>query len=122
MSHLAVFNHVSEKQEEHAGDKLMVSLGFTPIRFSQPRATKQTPGIPDRRYYLSPRLRVRFEDSRHALSVWWEAKAEGGKQSAHQKAFQALVESCGEEYVVGPLSALVAWCARKGLVVNQSGG
>lgn len=114
MTHLAVFNHVSEKQEERAGDKLMAALGFTAIRFSQPRNTMQTLGIPDRRYYRpDPAYDVRF-----ALAVWWEAKREGGKQSEAQKAFQALVESCGEEYVVGPLSALVAWCEREGLVTN----
>lgn len=96
----------SEKQEEHLGDQLMLSLGFFVIRFSQPRNTMQTPGISDRRYMHSVRR----------LSVWWEAKREGGKQSEHQKQFQALIESCGEEYVVGPSETLIAWCRSKGLV------
>jgi hypothetical protein len=114
MRELAVFAHVSEKAEEHLGDQLMAALGFTAIRFSQPRKTMQTRGIPDRRYYAP---RFKYPELRRQLSVWWEAKREGGKQSEHQRRFQALVESCGEEYVCGPFSALEMWCRSKGLIL-----
>jgi hypothetical protein len=102
---------VSEKEVERSGDRLMAALGFFTIRFSQARATRQTPGIPDRRYYRSAVSDSRLE----SMAVWWEAKTPNGKQSVEQKMFQALVESCGEEYVVGDLSALENWCAAKGL-------
>lgn len=105
----SVLTIVSEKEEEHNGDKLMTMLGFTAIRFSQPRNTMQSRGISDRLYI--------HETKR--LAVFWEAKTERGKQSLHQARFQQLVESQGWEYVVGPLSALVAWCEKKGLVLPQ---
>ncbi len=90
----------TEKEVEHAGDKMMTLLGFEVIRFSQPRKTMQTRGIPDRRYYHRE-LR---------LTVWWEAKAPKGKQSPDQKKFQELVERCGEEYVLGTTDPLADWC------------
>jgi hypothetical protein len=109
---------VTEKAVEHSGDRLMAVLGFFTIRFSQARASRQTPGIPDRRYYRSS-----VSDSRlQSMAVWWEAKTPNGKQSVEQKMFQALVESCGEEYVVGDLSALENWCAAKGLARWTPGG
>jgi len=94
----------TEKQVEATGDLLMAALGFTAIRFSQARATQQTPGIPDRRYY-SPDRRA---------AVWWEAKTEIGLPSAFQKAFRAMCESCGEEYVIGTEEALLGWVVSKG--------
>ena len=99
-----------EKAIEHDGDVMMQKAGFTVIRFSQARKTKQTPGIPDRRYYRRPRA------NSSALIVWWEAKSSSGKQSAHQKAFQAMAESCGEAYVCGTDDVLIGWLRTKGLV------
>ena len=98
----------TEKQVEHAGDELMASvfgddLDFKIVRFSQARATKQTPGIPDRRYYMPKRR----------MAVWWEAKTAIGRQSTFQAAFQAICEACGEEYVVGTDEALVDWLVAK---------
>lgn len=81
----------TEKQVEAAGDRAMRLLGFAAIRFSQPRATMQTSGIPDRRYYHGGRK----------LALWWEAKKAGGRQSPSQIVFQAVAESCGELYCVG---------------------
>ena len=105
-------SHPREKQVEQLGDRLMAVLGFTAIRFSQARATMQTPGIPDRRYY-SPERRS---------AVWWEAKTEIGRQSAFQRAFQALVEAVGEEYVVGTDEALTDWAVGKGFVERLPNG
>lgn len=102
-----------EKSEEHDGDELMEMLGFTSIHFSQARASRQTPGIPDRLYFRPSRSR---SAAPVAFKVWWEAKAPKGRQSAAQRSFQALAESCGDTVVVGPVSALVDWCRRMGLI------
>jgi hypothetical protein len=102
----------SEKQVEHAGDLLMAALGFTAVRFSQARATQQTPGIPDRRYYSPERC----------AAVWWEAKTEIGRPSAYQAAFRAMCEACGEEYVIGTDDALVEWAVRKGYAERLPNG
>jgi hypothetical protein len=104
----------TEKQVEHSGDLLMAAAGFSAVRFSQARATQQTPGIPDRRYY-SPERRA---------AVWWEAKTEIGRPSAFQTAFRAMCEAVGEEYVIGTESALVDWLERKGFAkrVGIAGG
>lgn len=106
----------SEKQVEHAGDLLMQTLGFTVIRFSQSRATMQTPGIPDRRYMRPGRdganLALHY---RPPLRVWWEAKREAGKQSPAQRRFEMLAQSCHEDYVCDTDADLLAWCKAKGL-------
>jgi len=104
---LAVNGQLTEKRVEHLGDKVMTAVGFEIVRLSMPRNTMQTPGLPDRRYYHPTRR----------LAVWWEAKREGGKQSMVQQDFQAMVENCGEEYVVGTDDVLVAWLRLKGLIL-----
>jgi hypothetical protein len=90
-----------EKQVEHAGDRFMVGqMGFKSIHFSQPRATMQTPGISDRRYYNTTRR----------VSAWWEAKGEDGRQTKAEWEFQQIVEACGEVYLLGTEEVLAAWC------------
>jgi len=70
-------------------------MGCSVVSFSQPRKTMQTPGIPD--------LKIYFKDH-----TWWhEVKTEGGRQSADQKAFQAVAEAAGERYVLGGVEAAV---------------
>jgi hypothetical protein len=97
---------LTEKRVEHLGDKVMASVGFEIVRFSQPRNTMQTQGIPDRRYYHPTKK----------LALWWEAKKEGGKQSLAQQDFQSMVQNVGEAYVCGTDDALVAWLRSNGLV------
>ena len=87
-----------EKHVEHAGDQLMAALGFEIVRLSQSRASRQTPGIPDRKYYHIG----------HGLTLWWEAKRPGGRQSHCQMTFQLMVESCGEYYALGGVDKLHA--------------
>jgi hypothetical protein len=94
---------IREKDVEHAGDQLMQTYGFRVIRFSQPRASKQTPGIPDRLYMHAQRQ----------LVVWWEAKGPRGKQRPAQERFQALAIATGMEYVLGGVHELRAWLTRK---------
>lgn len=92
----------SEKQVEAAGDRLMAAHGFVAVRFSQARATNQSPGIPDRKYFHAAR----------GLAVWWEAKAPGGKQRPAQREFQLMAEAVGETYLLGGTMALTEWLAR----------
>lgn len=86
----------TEKQVEAMGDRLMEQMGWRSIHFSQARASRQTPGIPDRKYY------------HRALGVtlWWEAKKPGGKQRPAQREFQQDAEACGEVYVLGGVEEL----------------
>jgi hypothetical protein len=102
-----------EKQIEHVGDVLMQKLGFEVIRFSHPGKTKQTPGIPDRRYYRRPREieRPNGRFLQPALVVWVEYKSAIGRQRPGQKLFQEMAESCGEAYVLGGIQELERWLA-----------
>lgn len=85
-----------EKAHVAEGDRIVRALGGVVWSFSQPRASKQTPGIPDRKYYFP----------RHGLTFWWEAKAEWGEQSPAQKDRQREAEACREAYVCGELQTL----------------
>ena len=67
-----------EKAIQARVDGLCALAGCTPIHFSQARASKQTPGIPDRRYYAP----------KGGLAFWVEVKAPNGRQSEAQRAFQ----------------------------------
>ena len=104
-----------EKAIEHEGDKIMAALGFEIVRFSHPGRTKQTPGIPDRRYYRRPRAPnaggpwSMTNKRSEARVVWWEAKSATGEQRPDQKLFQEMVEACGETYVLGTHEALIRW-------------
>jgi hypothetical protein len=101
----------SEKDEERLADDLMAKLGYTVIRFSQARATKQTEGIPDRRYYHVER--------QHAL--WFECKAATGRQRPAQRAFQTMCEACGETYVLGTFEVLHAHMVAYQLHMRRGG-
>jgi hypothetical protein len=68
------------------------------VRFSQPRATKQTLGIPDR-LYLCPR---------RGLAFWGELKRVGGKATPQQTALHDDLRACGMTVVVGPASVQIA--------------
>lgn len=94
---------LSEKDVERLCDSLMSQLGYEIIRFSQARATNQTPGIPDRKYFHAVRGRA----------VWFECKREGGKQSTAQRRFQLLAQLCDEDYVLGGIEELRAWHTNK---------
>ena len=89
----------SEKQVEHSGDRAMALLGFSVWRFSQARATMQSPGIPDRRYVHIGRK----------LAIWWEAKSAKGVQSPYQRAFQQECRATREHYVCGTDDVLAAY-------------
>ncbi len=83
-----------EKEVEHSCDELMIALGWDVVRFSQARASRQTRGIPDRKYYKGQR------------TFWFECKAEGGRQTPEQRSFQEMCEVAGESYVLGGVQAV----------------
>lgn len=92
----------SEKQVETMCDKLMKLHGYVIIRFSQPRHTMQTKGVPDRKYFGTKR----------GDSLWFECKKLGGTQSTAQRAFQLAAQYCGETYVLGGVEELAAYLKR----------
>ncbi len=66
---------VPEKAVQQQVKDIFWLAGATKIAdFSQPRATMQTPGVPD--------LYVWFLE--HQLAFWFEVKAEGGTQTSEQ--------------------------------------
>ena len=99
---------VSEKDVERRCDSLMSQLCWNVVRFSQPRHTMQSAGIPDRKYYNVAR----------GLTLWFECKKPGGTQSLAQKQFQQMCEACGETYVLGGVDELLS--AIKSLTTEPS--
>lgn len=87
----AIVPAVSEKTEELWADRAARMMGFEVVKFSQPRRTMQTRGIPDR-LYLHPSRK---------LAVWAELKTEKGKASAHQHQFHERLRECGQLIVCG---------------------
>ena len=84
---------VSEKTIEASVDERFELCGFRSIHFSQARASKQTPGIPDRRYV----------HRRMQLALWFEVKAPDGEWREDQQLFAADCEATGEPYLIGGL-------------------
>lgn len=101
----AQLRDAEEDAHVEAADKLVRSLGGHVIRNSQKRASKVTPGIPDRLYAFP----------RHARWCWWEAKSEIGKQSSAQLWFQEICAGVGMPYVLGPKRMLDAWLVAEGI-------
>ena len=94
-----------EKEVERRVDALCALAGCATVRFSQARATQQTPGIPDRLYFAPT----------HALAFWVECKAPGGRQSVAQAQFQARALACGMPYVLGGYRDVAAFLVERGL-------
>lgn len=104
---LAADDERREKELVREADRRMRAAGFHVVEYSQPRASKQTPGIPDREYFHPAR----------GLFVKWEAKTPRGVQSPAQKEYQAWCDRCHVPYVVGPPHELYAWCQASGVTV-----
>lgn len=85
-----------EDKHVDEADKLVRALGGHVVRNSQKRASKVTPGIPDRIYFFPS----------HRRAFWWEAKKDGGKMSSAQEWFAELCAGCGWLHVAGPLVTL----------------
>jgi hypothetical protein len=70
---------------------------------SQPRASKQTPGIPDvYAVFAAPSLAWRG-------ALWIETKVEGGEISDEQLLFAEHARALGIEHVFGDVRAVVDW-------------
>jgi hypothetical protein len=78
-----------EKEVEADIDRTLKALGFEVTRFSQPRASKQTLGIPDR-YARHARL---------GLRLWIEVKAGKNRLSRHQEAWHVAERAAGGHVV-----------------------
>ena len=90
-------SRITERQVQAAiTDLLKKQLGMAVYDLSQPRATCQTPGLPD------------LIAMGRGLILFIEVKRPGGKQTAHQRQFQREVEANGGVYVVWS-SAKQAW-------------
>lgn len=84
--------NVLEKDEQAFIFKLFRGFGVIVYNLSQPRATKQTPGLPDM-YCMHPGIRRAW---------WFETKrAEGGRLSEVQKVFIGHADSCNVDIWVG---------------------
>ena len=88
---------VLEKTVQRDVIKNAERFGCEVVSFSQPFQSAQTRGIAD--------LRIYHRDRNQA--AWFEVKTPTGKQSPGQVAFQSLVESVGERYVLGGVPALL---------------
>lgn len=87
-----------EKDTQQAVKRLYALVGCVVYDLSQPRATMQTPGLPDL-YVVWP--------TRQA--AWWhEVKRPGGKLSPAQKEFQQQCLLVGAHYVFGGVEAAEA--------------
>lgn len=98
-----------EAEHTAEGDKLMRALGFEVVRLEQRRASKIQAGLPDRKYY----------HRRRRITLWWEGKAEWGRQRPDQREFQAMAEACGETYVLGKLESLKTWLIDTGVATRE---
>lgn len=102
---------ISEKVIYEACAELYRLAGCRVKRFSQARAARQTPGIPDLKLFA---MRVR--------KAWWhEVKTPTGRQSLDQVVFQQEAEACGEVYVLGGIEAARAQLIAVGLARMERG-
>jgi hypothetical protein len=106
----------TEKDVESACDRLMAAIGWTAVRFSQARATMQTPGIPTGNITAARHDQPDTILPRAVESFWFECKRDGGKQSRYQRDFQEMCETAGEHYVLGGLAELTTWLERRGII------
>jgi hypothetical protein len=81
---MARFHPPLEKSIQAEIKRDLRNLGCHVTDFSQPRATKQTPGIPD--------LLIMHEKWRIAL--WVEVKRPGQKLTAHQRDWHGVASRC----------------------------
>lgn len=100
-----------EDEHRREGRRLMLALGFEHKNFSQKRRSKLSEGIPDDRFW----------HRRRRLFVWWEAKAEWGRQSPAQRNFQEMCDATGDPYVLGGIDALKTWLAEQRVASFENG-
>ena len=89
----------SEKQVQRDIAVFLGLLGYLVSDFSQPRATKQTPGIPDL-HAMHP-----GHSGNHGHAIWIEVKAETGRMSPAQSAWHTAARAAGQTVVVARSAA-----------------
>ena len=92
-------------------DKQLRALGFTVWNLSQPRASKISPGIPDRLYTHSAR----------GVALFWEAKTATGRQRPDQRVFQEHADAVGWPYILGTDQAVYDWLVAQGIAFEHGG-
>jgi hypothetical protein len=100
-----------EKRVVAAADKQLRALGFVVVNLSQSRASKITPGVPDRLYMHPAR----------GVALWWEAKTATGRQRPDQRQFQEWCDACDWPYVLGTDAALFGWLQEQGIAAEEDG-
>lgn len=103
---------VLEKAEQHEVMKLFRAYGFVIYSLSQPRATKQSPGLPD----------LWCVHTRRPIAYWWETKRQvGGEHSPAQLEFRAHCLRCGVGYGTGDRYAAAEHLIALGLASRVGG-
>lgn len=106
-----------ERGAQAAIVKLLRSLGAavyvvgTTRRKGDYQGTMMSKGIPDV-YAFLPHPGIFPRTSK--LTVWFEVKARGGRQSLEQRAFQIHCEACGQAYVLGGIDVAIAFLREGG--------
>ena len=83
-----------EKAVQRACTNLLHALGFTVSDFSQPRASMQTPGVPDI-HAMHPKYGA----------LWIECKSATGRTSPAQGAWHAAARAAGQTVVIARSAA-----------------
>ena len=87
----------TEKAIERMCINLYEKVGCTVLKFSQPRKTMQSYGIPDLKVY----------NTRLGKTWWHEVKKPKGKLSEHQERVRELALLCGEAHYTGGVNAAI---------------
>lgn len=82
---------MTEKSIERGILNVFTLLGCEFLKFSQPRHTMQSFGIPD----------LLILHRAKGVAFWFEVKTPHGIQSQHQQAVEALLTACGHNYRIG---------------------
>lgn len=101
---------VPEKTVQAAVIRLYRQFGCVVNSLSQPRATMQTPGIPD----------LYIHCTKKAASWWHETKAVDGKPSEAQLDFFARENICGGTVVLGGVDAAKLQLRAIGLIKENA--
>ena len=87
----------TEKSIERMCINVYEQFGCEVLKFSQPRKTMQSFGIPDLKVY----------NVRHGRTWWHEVKRPKGKLSAHQLRVRELAVLCGEAHYTGGVNTAI---------------
>jgi hypothetical protein len=101
-----------EREVQAAGVKQLRALGFVAVNYSQPRATKQTPGVQD----------TEFFHPRRGVFLKWEVKTLTGEPSPDQVQYAEWCRACNVPYLCGTDQDLFAWLVERGIAARVEGG